>query len=360
MSPPVAARQLVAGIDYPRNEAELRAWFAAADDDCRDYLEWLRWPNGIECRRCGVVGIGHRLGDRTGWCSTCRTRTSVTADTIFHRTLTPLTVWFAAGWHMTTAKNGVSAKTLHRLLGFGSYQTAWAMLHRYRRAMERRGRDRLTGVVEVDETFIGGVKPGRPGRAAFGKVLVVIAVEALDPKGFGRARLTVIPNATTQTLSKFLRDHIEEGSTVRTDGWAPHRKACGDDYVHEPHNISASPHQAHVDLPGVHRVASQVLRWLLGTHQGSVVGDHLQQYLDEWTFRFNRRHSTQRGLLFGRLLEQAVEAPPLTCAGDLVAVRRPITAAQRRALQLPPADKQVRPPSIAIDAARRPWRRSED
>lgn len=268
-------------------------------------------------------------------------------------------MWFAAGWHMTTAKNGVSAKTLHRLLGFGSYQTVWAMLHRYRRAMVRPGRDRLTGVVEVDETFIGGVKPGRPGRGANGKVLVAVAVEALDPKGFGRARLAVIPNATKATLSKFLRDHIEEGSTVRTDGWAAYRAACGDDYVHDPHNISASVHQAHVALPGVHRVASLVKRWLLGTHQGSVEGDHLQQYLDEWTFRFNRRNSTQRGLLFRRLLEQAVEAPPLTYAGDLVAAHRPITAAQREALRPPPIDKQVHPPSIAIDAAHRPWRRSE-
>jgi transposase-like protein len=357
VSPPVPAAKLVAGVDYPRNEAELRAWFAT-DDDCRDYLEWLRWPSGIPCQRCGTVGEGHRLADRTWWCSACRARTSVTAGTIFHRTRTPLTVWFAAAWHMTTAKNGVSAKTLHRLLGFGSYQTAWAMLHRYRRAMVRPGRDRLAGVVEVDETFIGGVKPGRPGRGAHGKVLVAIAVEAIDPKGFGRARLSVIPNATTPTLSKFLRDHIEEGATVRTDGWAPYRKACGGDYTHDPYNVSASPHQAHVVLPGVHRVASLVKRWLLGTHQGSVEGDHLQEYLDEWTFRFNRRHSTQRGLLFRRLLEQAVEAPPLTYAGDLVAVPRPITAAQKAALHPPPLDKRVHPPSIAIDGVHRPWRRA--
>ncbi len=213
MSGVVAAGHLVAGQDYPRSEAEFRAWFPD-DGACRDFLEWLRWPDGYVCDGCGAVGDAARLADNSWWCPTCHTRRTVTAGTIFHATRTPLTVWFAAAWYMTTTKAGVSAKTLHRLLGFGGYQTSWAMLHRYRTAMVRPGRDRLRGVVEVDETFIGGVRPGKRGRTHGGKILTVIAVEAKSPKGFGRAQLAVIPNASMPVLRQFLLDHVEPGSTT--------------------------------------------------------------------------------------------------------------------------------------------------
>ena len=156
------------------------------------------------------------MGDGRFWCEGCRRRVSVTAGTIFHRTRTPLTVWFAVAWYMTSAKSGVSAKTLHRLLGFGSYQTAWTMLHRFRTAMVRPGRDRLGREVEVDETSIGGVKPGKRGRGAAGKTLVAVAVERRRPKGFGRCRLRVIPHAEAPTLRVFLLDSVEPGSVVVT------------------------------------------------------------------------------------------------------------------------------------------------
>ena len=155
------ASGLRAGRDYPRSSADLRAWFPD-DAACLDYLEWLRWPNGFVCPRCGTPGHW-RMADGRFWCEPCQRRVSATAGTLFHRTRTPLVVWFAVAWHMTGAKNGVSAKTLHRILGLGSYQTAWVMLHRFRSAMVRPGRDRLAGEVEVNELFIGGVKPGKRG-----------------------------------------------------------------------------------------------------------------------------------------------------------------------------------------------------
>ena len=221
------AFQLRAGADYPRNYAELRAWFPD-DAACLDYLEWLRWPEGFVCPRCGTPGHW-RMGDGRFWCARCKQRISVTAGTIFHATRTPLTVWFAAAWYVTTAKNGVSAKTLHRVLGFGSYQTAWTMLHRFRTAMVRPGRDRLTGTVEVDETFVGGIRPGKRGRGAEGKTLVAAAVELLSPKGFGRCRLHVIPNAQAPTLRLFLLDYVMPGSVVVTDGLSPYPAAIRDD-----------------------------------------------------------------------------------------------------------------------------------
>ena len=177
-----------AGIDYPRSIGEFQAWFRT-DADCLDYLEWLRWPGGFTCPACGRHG-GWRLGDGRFWCSGCSRRTSVTAGTIFDRTRTPLTVWFTANWLFATAKNGVSALHLKRALEIGSYQTAWAMLHRIRSVLIRPGRDRLSGIVEVDETYLGGEEPGlRGGRAKGKKVLTGIAVEVREPKGFGRCRI---------------------------------------------------------------------------------------------------------------------------------------------------------------------------
>ena len=274
----------------------------------------------------------------------------MTAGTIFHGTRTPLTIWFAAAWYVTSAKNGVSAKTLHRLLGFGSYQTAWTMLHRFRTAMVRPGRDRLAGEVEVDETFIGGVKAGKRGRGAQGKALVAVAVECLNPKGFGRCRLRTIPDAEAPTLRSFLLDCVEPGSVIVTDGFASYPPAIGDDYGHRPFPVAGSGIQAHVVLPGVHRVASLVKRWLLGTHQGAVAGDHLQAYLDEFAFRFNRRRSEFRGLLFRRLLEQAVQVGPLTYQSLVV------NPSPKRTKPRPPRAHRVGPSSLLVQLSARPWR----
>lgn len=339
-----------AATDYPSSYAALRAWFPR-DVACMDYLDWLRWPDGFCCPLCGATKAW-RVGDGRWSCGGCARRVSATAGTIFHGTRTPLTVWFAAAWLMTSQKQGISALGLKRTLGIGSEQTAWAMLHRFRTAMVRPGRERLRGTVEADETFLGGPEPGVRGRGALGKVMVEVAVER-DGRALGRCRMQVIPDVSGPTLRAFIVAHVEPGSTVTTDGLASYRPACGDDYTHRPMPIGPSGQQAHELLPGVHRVAALTQRWLLGTHQGGVKPEHMQAYLDEFTFRFNRRRSRTRGMLFYRLLEQAVQAPPRTYR-SLVAE----PGSGRRNLSPPPPDKRVRPASLDGEPLDRPWRKA--
>ena len=302
----------------------------------------------------GVWTRGHHGGPRPGVAVRgCRKRVSRTAGTIFQDTRTPLTVWFAVAWYMSADPGGVSALTIQKLLGLGSYQTAWTMLHRFRTAMVRPGRDRLTGRVEVDETFIGGEHPGVRGRGALGKTLVAVAVELHEPRGFGRARMSIIDDASSPALRTFLTATVEPGSTVVTDGLASYPAACRDLFAHEPHPVSGSGRHANELLPAVHRVASLAKRWMLGTHQGRVDAAHLQSYLEEFCFRFNRRHARARGLLFYRLLEYAADAPPLTY----------------RQLVANPLPKAITPPGVhgprstpgSLDqpAQDRPWRATQ-
>lgn len=337
-------------MEYPASYADVRAWYPT-DAACLDYLDWLRWPDGFRCPLCRGE-TAWKLPDGRWSCGRCGRRVSATAGTIFHGTRTPLTVWFAAAWMLVSQKHGISALGLKRTLGIGSEQTAWAMLHRYRTAMVRPGRDRLTGVVEVDETFFGGPEPGRRGRGALGKALVAIAAEQRG-RGLGRCRMQIIDDAKAGTLREFLLGHISPGEIVITDGWASYAPACEGRYEHRPEPVAPSELQAHELLPGVHRVASLAKRWLLGTHQGGVKPAHLQAYLDEFTFRFNRRRSGSRGMLFYRLLEQAVQSPPRTYR-SLVAD----PGARGRQLTPPGPDKRVRPPSLAGEPQDRPWRKS--
>jgi transposase-like protein len=310
-------------------------------------LEWLRWPDGFVCPSCGHAGCW-RLGDGRFECAACASRTSATAGTIFDRTRTPLTVWFTACWLFATQKDGISALSLKRSLEIGSYQTAWAMLHRLRSVLVRPGRERLQGAVEVDETFIGGEEPGlRGGRQHGKKALVGVAVERLQPRGFGRCRMAVLADASADSLRAFLTDHVQEGATVITDGWPSYPPATRDLYVHD--RLIAPGADATKLLPGVHTVASLAKRWLLGTHQGAVDDAHLASYLDEFVFRFNRRRSRSRGLVFYRVLELAVAHDPVRYR-DLIAEPRP--GAARR---LPPSTRG-RPPSLERPPANRPWR----
>lgn len=281
-------------------------------------------------------------------CSACGTRTSVTAGTIFDRTRTPMTVWFAACWMFAIQKDGISAMSLQRALGISSYQTAWAMLHRLRSVLVRPGRELLAGRVEVDETLIGGTAEGdRGGRTPGEKALVAIGIELYEPKVFGRCRMSVIDNASAGSLREFLVENVEEGSTVVTDGWPSYRPATKGKYTHQ-RNV-APGRQAVELLPAVHRVASLTKRWLVGTHQGSVDDAHLSLYLDEFVFRFNRRHSRSRGLVFFRLMQLAVGHDP-------VRYRQLI-------LNPTPKDKPPKPPatrgqpkSLEMPPAGRPWR----
>lgn len=299
----------VAGVDYPATFAQLTSWFPD-DEACWAYLARLRWPDGFRCPRCGCPDAWQTAGGL--WlCQSCRRKTSVTAGTIFHRSRLPLTDWFAAVWFVTSQKNGVSALGLQRVLGMGSYRTAWTWMHKLRRAMVRPDRDRLDGVVEVDETMVGGRERGKrtAGRGTTNKAVVVIAVEVLEPKGFGRVRLAHLREVSSESLCGFVGATVTAGATVRTDGWnvyAPLAKTFG----HQSIAISRTDQPAHVSLPGVHRVASLLKRWLTGTlHYGYSV-DQLDYYLDEFTFRFNRRTSASRGLLFYRLLQQALATDP--------------------------------------------------
>lgn len=297
------------GEDYPRGWVELHAWFPD-EAACLTYLERLRWPDGFTCPACGVVGEPwHQTRGRLT-CRSCRHQTTVTAGTIFDKTRTPLATWFAATWYVTNQKLGASALGLQRVLGLGSYQTAWTMLHKLRRAMVRPGRELLGGEVEIDETYIGGEEEGVAGRLTRKKAIVAVALEIKRPRGYGRIRLRRISDVSANSLVPFVRDVVHPDAVVLTDGWQGYKPLTREGYTHSATNIKASGDPAHVVMPGVHRVASLLKRWLLGTHQGAVRPEHLDAYLDEYTFRFNRRTSRSRGLLFYRLLEQAVVTGP--------------------------------------------------
>lgn len=223
----------------------------------------------------------------------------------------PLKTWFSAIWFVTSQKDGASALGLKQVFGFGSYQTAWAWLHKLRTAMVRPGRDRLCGRIEVDETYIGGSgKGGKRGRGGERKEIVAIAVEIHSPKGFGRIRVKRIPDVSEKSLVGFVCDVVEKGSEILTDGWGGYNKLADHGYLHTKTVLSDTGDPAHVSMPAVHRVAALIKRWLLSTHQGSVSPKHLDYYLDEYTFRFNRRSSRSRGLLFFRLMQQAAQTPP--------------------------------------------------
>lgn len=213
-------------------------------------------------------------------------------------------------WNVTSQKFGGNALGLQRAVGFGSYQTAWTWPHKMRRAMVRPGRDRLSGIVEVDETYVGGEEPGVRGRETYKKAIVAIAIEVHSPKGFGRVRLRRVADVSADSLTAFVCDAIEPGSVVRTDGWSGYDRIHKHGYTREITLISSSGDPAHVALPGPHRIASLLKLWHLGTLQGAVSNKHRDYYLDEYTFRFNRRNSRARGLLFYRLVEHAVQAAP--------------------------------------------------
>ncbi len=326
------------------------AWFPT-DADCLDYLEWLRWPGGFVCPDCGRPS-GWRLGDGRLMCTRCGERTSVTAGTIFDRTRTPLTVWFMACWLFATQKDGLSALSLQRALDIGSYHTAWAMLHRLRSVLVRPGRDRLTGTVEVDETYVGGEEPGlRGGRARGKKSLVGVAVEVQEPKGLGRCRMAILPDASAASLHPFVTDHVEPGARVITDAWQGYQGLADLGYAHDPRSQRAARARGEDPgklLPGVHRIASLAKRWLLGTHQGSVDVAHLPSYLNEFVFRFNRRRSRSRGLVFYRVLELAVAHEPVRY--------RDLTANPQPKPILPTSRGWGHPPSLERPPASRPWR----
>ena len=293
--------------EFPITLSDLEERFAT-EEACLAYLYRLRWPEGFACPRCE--------GDKV-WmskrgllvCSNCEYQVSIKAGTIFQGTRSPFVMWFRAAWWVTGQKNGASALGLQRILGLGSYETAWTWLHKFRRAMVRPGRDRLAGRVEVDETYLGGPEEGVYGRGAQKKALIVVAAQE-DGKGIGRIRMRRVKDASADSLHAFICDSVRPGSAVQTDGWRGYAGLEEKGYKHETTKVSRRKEAASDLLPRVHRVVSLLKRWLMGTHQGAVSHEHLDYYLDEYAFRFNRRTSRHRGKLFYRLLQQAVQTEP--------------------------------------------------
>lgn len=295
---------------YPVNVIDFQDMFPT-EKACEEYLYMVRWPEGFVCPHC-LHTEQWKLGSGVLRCKSCRRDVSVIAGTIFQDSRLSLRLWFQALWYVVCNKQGVSALTLKNILGLGSYKTAWEWLHKLRRAMVRPGRDRLSGRVEVDEIFIGAPQKGTMGRGAFRKAVVLVAVE--DKKGeLGRIRLAVIKNASHACIVQALKDMVEPGSTICSDGWQGYVGLKGDGYQHVVIKKETVPDEENL-TPLVNRVASLLKRWLLNTHQGGVQHTHLPYYLDEFVFRFNRRTSRSRGLLFYRLMQQALMVEPVPAA----------------------------------------------
>lgn len=293
---------------YPNDFEEFLDWFAT-EDDCRAYLEWVSWPKGFKCPKCGHTEYTRTTAGLCR-CKKCTFRCSVKKGTIFEDGHKSLKLWFFVIWLLMAQKTGMSAQNFHDAFGFGSYQTSWAWLQKLRSVMIRPGRELLQGRVEVDGTYVGGRKEGKRGRGAAGKTLVLVAVEGEKGKKLGRVRFRVVESESEEAVKRFITDFVQEGSVVVTDGLKSYDFVDGLNYIHEQYvmskrgdDIAGDPES---NLEHVHLVVSLVKRWLLGTHQGAVTPHHLEGYLDEYAFRFNRRMSTHRGKLFFRLIEQAV------------------------------------------------------
>lgn len=288
--------------NYPKTILELEKKFST-EAACAKFLADIRWTECFSCPKCGKNKYW-QMASGLFMCASCYHQTSVKAGTIFQDSSIPLQIWLRAAWWLVAQKNGCSAKGLQRVLGLGSYETAWCILHKFRKAMVFQGRRQLSGLIEVDETYIGGERKGGPvGRGAEGKAIVIIAVEDKKDKGFGRIRAGVIADVSGDSIEAFLKENVEPKSRIRSDGWTGYSNVRRSGYRH---------YATSKDLKLVHRVASLLKRWLTGTHQGAVDHEHLQSYLDEFVFRFNRRTSRSRGLLFQRLIENSVRTPPVT------------------------------------------------
>lgn len=237
-------------------------------------------------------------------CASCRRQISILQGTVFQDSHLPLITWFRVMWYICVQKNGTSALGLQRALGLGSYRTAWMCLHKLRHSMVRPQREKLSGAIEVDETYVGGEKPGKRGRGAEGKDIILIAAER-DKKGIGRIRLAHIPDVTSEVLEEKIESLINARSMIITDGWRGYSGLSKKGYGHQ--EIRSYDGIGDDMLPNCHRVASLLKRWIMGTLQGAFRSEHLQDYLDEFTFRFNRRKSKSRGKLFYRLAQQAVQ-----------------------------------------------------
>jgi len=301
-------KQFIINEDFPMNEIEFDKRFCN-EQACYDYLFQNHWPDGFVCTQCG--NTDYWLSKRKLLiCTDCQFNHSLTAGTIFNGMRKKLTLWFKALWLFTTRKTGISALTLKSLLGLGSYDTAWTWLHKIRSCTIRDEREKLSGEVEVDEVYIGGQHSGKRGRGSENKLAVVIAAEKKG-KRLGRIRLQVIENCSGEALMPFIQANIESGSSVVTDGWKGYNKLEEKGYTHHKVYQAKAENKESV-LPGVHMVASLIKRVFLGTYHGRLEKKYLQRYLDEYTFRFNRRNTKYVGKRFYRIVQQTVNTMPFS------------------------------------------------
>ena len=267
----------MARLPFPKNIFEFNKRFLN-EGACLDFLIQSRWPDGFVCPKCGNADYYWKADRRLLECKSCRYQVSPTAGTVMHRTKQPLAMWFQAAYLVTTHTPGISAVQFQRQIGISNYETAFMMLHKLRAAMVRGDRSRLSGTIQVDETYIGGEKPGLRGRGASGKVIVVGAAEIRNRKLY-RIRLQIVRNVNSETLTRFVKDNVVEGSTIITDDWKGYNGLAKAGY-HRVVDASS--------LGNIHKVFSNLKTWLIGTHHG-VSPQHLPAYLNEFTFRFNRR-----------------------------------------------------------------------
>ncbi len=313
----------VPGRHYPKDLAEFNRWFNSEANAAR-YLCDIRFRHGFACPRCGVL-VARSQGPRW-WCRDCRRWFTVTTGTLLERTKVPLDTWLIVAWHVVQTKIGVSALSVQRITGV-NYATSWLLLQKMRAAMNQDEREKLSGDVEFDETYVGGFNPGAYGRSREKKSAVVVACEVVSPKAMGRIRLARLPAASALAIADFLEKNVEPGSILLSDDWPSYGPAIAElearglHYGVKTTKLAASKDKAHVVHPHVHRVAALLKRWLLGTHQGAVKDQHLDAYLDEFVFRFNRRHSRNRGLIFWRLICSLMEARPTVTNQQLRARR---------------------------------------
>lgn len=300
--------------DYPETIQEFIDIFKT-DKDCYDYLVKVRWPKGFVCPYCKHTKHTEHTRYLTYRCSTCLKETTVTSDTIFHNRHLPIKTWFFAVWFMVSQKSGISALGLSREIGISRQKTGWHLLKTIRTSMSQVGREKLSGTVEIDEVFIGGVYKGIRGRGTLGKVMILVAVEDKGEEKIGRVRMCIIEDATSANLLKAIQSMAEEGSTIRTDEFRSYQMLTKNNYKHEA--VKKEPSKDNTPL--VHRVASLLKRWLLGTHQGGVHLNNLQSYLDEYVFRFNRRTSKSRGKLFYRLIQEMLKTGRKKVSGETTA-----------------------------------------
>jgi transposase-like protein len=296
-------------VAFPSTEAEFRACFAD-EEQCRAYLVRLKWPQGFRCAHCGGKTAYFLRSKRVVYeCAGCGRQVSLIAGTIFEQSKKPLALWFRAIFEVTASKQGISAAELHRKLGLGSYQTAWSWLQKIRSAMVRPDRQPLSGEVEIDESYVGGPKPGKPGRGAEAKAIVAGAVEKRG-RGCGRVRLGLLANVSASALIGFVQSHLDGGESAHTDGWRGYAKLGKKGYQHIVSVLATLDQTAAEVLPRVHLIFSLLKRWILGTHQGSVSLKHFEGYLEEFTFRFNRRRARRMTHGAERLLGFAIVTPP--------------------------------------------------